>query len=180
MQVEEKNTWLCCFQVHCHSNDPKVYSMQWFFGASEKGLRRNGLRFLFAITHVVKETITSCKQQQGIQKRPHGWRRCSKLLAGIGFVCSIVIFNICCLHNCKRLSHFIIVVMQDMDLVSWAQLFRGKVIKASVNDHVVKLVGNLESEIETTSSTIVDGDGQLNFAGRRDCNYINNTNKLFN
>ncbi len=60
---------------------------------------------------------------------------------------------------------FIIVITQNVVLVSQAQLFETKVIKAIVNDHVIKLVSNLECVIEALSSTIIDRDRQHDFLG---------------
>ncbi len=73
----------------------KFNSIQRFLEAGEKGLRRHDLGFLFSTMHVVKETVTSSNKASG---RSHVVQKgATDLLGGIGFVNSIMIFNIGCL-----------------------------------------------------------------------------------
>ncbi len=64
---------------------------------------------------------------------------------------------------------FVGVPLQNMVLVSWAQLFKEEVLRVVVNSHIVKLIGVLEGIIEASNSTIVDGHRQLDFTGWLAC-----------
>ncbi len=48
--------------------------------------------------------------------------------------------------------------MQNMVLVSWAQLFKLEVVDVAIEDHIIKTVGKLKSIIKTSGSSIMDGD----------------------
>ncbi len=50
--------------------------------------------------------------------------------------------------------------------------------KATANDHVFKLVSNLESVIKASSSTIIDRDRKLHFVGGLACSSGDNTKKV--
>ncbi len=56
-----------------------------------------------------------------------------------------------------------------MVLVRQAQLFKGEIVEVVVDVNVIKFVGNLEGKIKGPSSTIIDGDQQLDCSDRLAC-----------
>ncbi len=160
------NTWSrqkekslpCCYQVCFHSINPRALQH-----AALSGNGWHGLGFIFTPAYVVKMTVAS---SNGASSRGHLIKKGGvDFLEGSGFVCSIVISNISCFGHCCSPEVFISVVMHNIVLVSWAQFFEGKVVKAVVNNHGIKLVGSLEGVVKASDSTIVNGNRQLDFAG---------------
>ncbi len=68
--------------------------------------------------------------------------------------------------------------MQKMGLISGAQLVNREVKEIVINNNSVTIIGNLGGVMETSGSTVVDGDGQLDFAGGLACSSGNSTKKI--
>ncbi len=67
-------------------------------------------------------------------------------MKGIGFVSSIVIFNVFGLLHCMGPETFVGVIAQNMVLASRSQLAKGEIVKVVVDDHIIKVIGNMEGE----------------------------------
>ncbi len=76
----------------------------------------------------------------------------------VGFVCSIIIFIILCFSQCTGPEFFVSAIMQNMVLVSQAQLFKGVVVEVIVDDSIIKIVGNLGGVMKTCGSTVINVD----------------------
>ncbi len=74
-----------------------------------------------------------------------------------------------------RPEKFVNVVIQNMVLVSQAQLFEREVIDVVVDAHVIIPVGNLE---EISGSIVINGDQLLDFMGGCACSSSNNPKKV--
>ncbi len=61
----------------------------------------------------------------------------------------------------QETKSLIIFIIQNRVLVSKAKLFEGKVVKATVNDHVVRHVGSLEIAIKASGSWLLMGMDNL-------------------
>ncbi len=158
------------------SNSPRVWQHATLSG---NGWGKFGETCLeVSIYHCPLNEGVYCQQQKGsigVQIVKKGG---ADLLGGIRRMCSIVIFNNWCFWYITRPEAFVGVVTQIMALVSWAQLFTGEVLEVFVDDHVVKLVDDLGSAIKGSSSTVVDGNWQLDFMGEFACRYGNSLKKV--
>ncbi len=65
--------------------------------------------------------------------------------------------------TCTELVNLVSVIMQYLVLVSWAQFFKGEILDAIIDNHIIEVIDNMEGIIKTSHSTIIDGDHERDF-----------------
>ncbi len=126
--------------------------------------------------HVMKKTVTSSNwaSSRGYMVK----KGVADFVEGVRLVCSVIIFNILCFFHGSCPEGVIVSIMQNIVLVSRAQLLNGEIVDGDINDNVVKHVGDFKSVIKTTSSTAINGDRNFDFPSGLACSSGKSSNEF--